>query len=48
MERVLKGDAKVKFLQNPNLASSCAVANLSTVTTIMTAHIFPTYAQRDK
>ena len=48
MERVLTGDAKAEFLQQANLAGARTVANFTTVMNTMTAHIFPTYANRDQ
>ena len=35
MERVLKGDAKAKFLQQTNFIGSCTVGNFTTVMTTM-------------
>ena len=48
MERFLTGDAKAEFCQQANLAGSHTVANFTTVMNKMTAHIFPTYANRDQ
>ena len=48
MERVLKGDAKAKFLQQANLVGSRAVANFAMVMVTMTLHVFLTYAYRDQ
>ena len=43
-ERVLKGDAKAKFLQQAYLGGGCTVANFTTVMVTMTVLVFPTYA----
>ena len=48
MERVLKNDAKAKFLQKANLINSCTVVNFTTVMTTMIVNVFPTYAYRDQ
>ena len=48
MERLLSGDAKAKFRQHANLAGNHTVANFITVMEKMTAHIFPTYANRNQ
>ena len=48
MERVLIGDAKTEFRQQANLAGSHTVAYFTTVMYRMTAHIFPTYKNRDQ
>ena len=48
MERVLKGDAKAEFRQQAILAGNHTVVNFTTVMNKMTAHIFPTYANRDQ
>ena len=48
MERVLKGDAKAKILQQANLVGSCTVANFTTVMATMTVYVFPTYAYCDQ
>ena len=48
MERVLKNDAKAKFLQTANLVDSCTVANFTTVMATMTVLVFPTYTYCDQ
>ena len=47
MERVLKGDAKSKFLQQANLVGSHTVAYFTAVIATMTAHIFCTHTNFD-
>ena len=44
MERVLKGDAKAKFLQKANLVGSHTAANFNMVMATIFIHVFPTYA----
>ena len=48
MERVLKGGAKVEFLQKAYLVGSCTVENFTKVMVTMTVHVFPTYAYHDQ
>ena len=48
MGRVLKGDARLGFLQKTNLVVSCTISNFTTEMASMTVHVFPTYAYGDK
>ena len=48
MDRVLKDDAKVEFLQQADLVGSRTVANFTAVMATMTVHVFPTYTYRDQ
>ena len=48
MERVVKGDAKAKFLQYVNLVGSGTIGNFTVVIVTMTMHIFAVMAYQDK
>ena len=48
IERVLKGDTKVKFTQQAILVGSRTVSNFTTVVATMTVHIFPVLAYKDQ
>ena len=47
MERVLKGDAKAKFLQQADLTGTFTVADFTTVMATMNINIFFTYEYHD-
>ena len=48
MERVLKGDVKLKVSQQENLVGSCTVTNFNIVIATMTVHNFPALAYQDQ
>ena len=48
MDRVVKGDAKAKFIQQANLEGSSTVGNLTTVMATIIVHIFPALAYQDQ